>query len=144
VLHSVNADDPEDHLRLLEVLAIGLGNLATNNAILRNGGAVVVLNPEHAAVLANAGLSRADIAAALRDLAAHPRADIERYGSAFMNWSKDEDTFHCFASPEQILVLMAGGSGLYSMVMPSWCAGAHRNSAISVKVEMDQACEIPG
>jgi hypothetical protein len=61
-----------------------------------------------------------------------------------MGWSKDEDTFRCFASPDQILVIMAGGSGLYSMVMPSWCAGAHRNSAISVKVELDQACEIPG
>lgn len=144
VLHSVDADDPEDHLRLLEVLAIGLGNLATNNAILRDGGAVVVLNPEHAGVLAGAGLSRADVAARLMDLAAHPRADIERYGSAFMGWSEEQSVYHCFSSPEQILVLMAGGSGLYSMVMPTWCGGAHHNPAVSVRVELDQACEIPG
>jgi hypothetical protein len=26
--------------------------------------------------------------------------------------------------------------------MPSWCAGEHRNSAVSVKVEIDQFCEI--
>jgi hypothetical protein len=144
VLYSVDADEPEDHLRLLEVLAIGLGNLATNNAILRNGCAVVVLNPEHASTLAAAGLSREDIAARLCELAVHSRADMERYGGAFMNWSKEEDAYHCFASPEQILVLMAGGSGLYSMVMPSWSAGPHRNSAISIKLELDQACEIPG
>jgi len=144
VLHSVDADDPEDHLRLLEMLAVGVANLATNNAILRNGSAVVVLNPEHAAVLANAGLSRADVAGRLMELAAHPRALIERYGRAFMGWSQDAATYPCFSSPEQILVLMAGGSGLYSMVMPSWCGGAHHNPAISVKVELDQACEIPG
>ena len=144
MLYSVDADNPEDHVRLLEVLAIGIGNLATNNAILRGGCAVVVLNPEHAATLAAAGLSREDIAARLCELAVHSRAEMERYGSAFMNWSKPEDEYHCFGSPEQILVLMAGGSGLYSMVMPSWSAGAHRNPAISVKLEMDQACEIPG
>jgi hypothetical protein len=144
VLYSVDADKPEDHLRLLEVLAIGLGNLATNNAQLRNGTAVVVLNPEHAATLANAGFSRQDVAARLCALAVHPRADIERYGGAFMGWSKTEEIYPCFSSPEHILVLMAGGSGLYSMVMPSWSAGAHRNPAISVKIELDQACEIPG
>jgi hypothetical protein len=143
VLYSVDADDPEDHEKLLGVLAVGLGNLATNNAILRNGSAVVVLNPDHAAVLGNAGLSREDVAARLQQLAVHPRADIERYGKAFMNWSKDEEMFHCFHDPSQILVVMAGGSGLYSMVMPSWCAGGHRNSPVSVKVELDQACEIP-
>ena len=38
---------------------------------------------------------------------------------------------------------MAGGSGLYSMVMPSWCAGEHKNSPVSVQVETDQFCEIP-
>ncbi|MFP6816213.1 MAG: hypothetical protein VB949_11175 [Pseudomonadales bacterium] len=144
VLYSVDADDPENHLRLLEMLAIGLANLATNNAILRNGCAVVVLNPEHATALAAADLNREDIASRLCELATHSRADIERYGRDFMGWSADEEMFHCFASPEQILVLMAGGSGLYSMVMPSWSAGAHRNPAISVKLELDQACEIPG
>ena len=39
--------------------------------------------------------------------------------------------------------VVAGGSGLYSMVMPSWCAGTHSNSAVSVKVEADMFCEIP-
>ena len=46
--------------------------------------------------------------------------------------------------PEQILILQAGGSGLYSMVMPSRCAGTHSNAAVSVKVEADLFCEIPG
>jgi hypothetical protein len=48
-----------------------------------------------------------------------------------------------FNDPSQILILQAGGSGLYSMVMPSWCAGTHCNTAVSVKVEADMFCEIP-
>jgi hypothetical protein len=144
VLHSNDADDPEDHLRLLEVLAVGLSNLATNNAIIRNGSGVVVLNPDHAQVFARAGLDRRAIAEALCELCRHSRADVERYGRAFMNWSKGDDWFDCFFDPEQILVLTAGGNGLYSMVMPTWCAGAHKNPAISVKLEVDQYCEVPG
>ena len=144
VLHSIDADDPQDHQRLLELLAIGLTNLATNNAILRSGSAVVVLNPDHAQVFARAGMDRADVLQALCELCRHPRADIERYGSAFMNWSKGDDWFPCFAEPEHILLLTAGGNGLYSMVMPTWCAGAHKNPAVSVAIESDQFCEVPG
>ena len=50
VMYSGDADDPEDVNKLLEVLAIGLANMATNNAVLTGGGAVVVLNPEHAKI----------------------------------------------------------------------------------------------
>ena len=144
VLHSIDADDPEDHLRLLEVLAVGLSNLATNNAIIRNGSGVVVLNPDHAQVFARAGLDRQDVVQALLELCRHPRADVERYGGAFMNWSRGDEWFPCFFEPEQILLLTAGGNGLYSMVMPTWCAGEHNNPAVSVEIETDQFCEVPG
>jgi hypothetical protein len=56
----------------------------------------------------------------------------------------EDEKRYVFTAPENILILMAGGSGLYSMVMPSWCAGANRNAASSVLVEADQFCEIPG
>ncbi len=143
VVYSGDADDPDNHLRLLEVLAIGMTNMATNNAVLRNGSVVVVLNPEHAFILSGAGLSREDVAARLFELAHHPRAELERLASAFAGRAGDGELVGCFESPAQILILMAGGSGLYSMVMPSWCAGAHRNSAVSVRVETDPSCEIP-
>jgi len=143
VLYSGDGDDPENHLRLLQMLAFGLANLATNNAVLRNGSAVVVLNPEHAGMLAAAGISRQQVAEKICEYACHPRADVERFASDFAG-SASAEVLSCFRGPEQILVLMAGGTGLYSMVMPSWCAGKHRNSPVSVKVETDQACEVPG
>ncbi|MEJ6592789.1 MAG: hypothetical protein QNL99_12480 [SAR86 cluster bacterium] len=144
VIFSGDADDPDNHLHLLQILALGLTNMATNNAILGNGSATVILNPEHASILANAGLDREAVAAQLYALCVNSTAEMARLVPGFAR-SKGPDTMrHSFHSAENILILMAGGSGIYSMVMPSWCAGAHRNSASSVRVDADQFCEIPG
>lgn len=150
VLFSGDADNPESPNALLDVLAIGLANLATNNAILRGGSAVVVLNPEHASVLAGAGLNRADIQQGLFERATHPVDDMIRVAPGLAGRSKTggaastEASKAAFKQAEDIIVIMAGGSGLYSMVMPSWCAGPHQNSAVTVAIETDQFCEVPG
>ncbi len=146
VLYSGNADDPEDEDKLLRVIAIGLANMATNNAVLTGGCAVVVLNPEHAQILARANLSREAAARRLWELTHLPVADRQKYATAFSGSREaaaQNDTYPVFPAPESILILTAGGSGLYSMVMPSWCAGKHRNSAVSVVVEAEQFCEVP-
>ncbi|MEM7001877.1 MAG: hypothetical protein AAF529_13900 [Pseudomonadota bacterium] len=144
VIYSPNADDPEDADKLLKQLAVGLANLATNNAILTGGAATVVLNPEHADVLARNNLSRQAASQRLWELTHLSKADRTEFGGPFSGRHKDDDgaTYAAFPSPEHILLLVAGGVGLYSMVMPSWCAGAHNNSAVSVAVETDQFCEI--
>ena len=144
VLFSGSGDDPERHERLLEILAIGLANLATNNAGLRGGAAVVVLNPEHAAILADAGLSRAEVAERLCILASHPFKTLARYEPAFAGKPGERQRLPCFDGPTDIVILTAGGAGLYSMVMPTWCAGPHRNRAVQVRVDTDQFCEVPG
>lgn len=143
VIYSGNADDPDDAEKLLEVLAIGVANMATNNAVLTGGGAVVILNPEHAKILADAKLSRRDITQRLWQLTHVPKERLVRYAAAFAVRIKG-DEYSCFQSADDILLLMAGGSGLYSMVLPSWCAGAHRNRYVSEPVELDLYCEIPG
>ncbi len=140
VLFSGNADDPEQHKRLLSMLAIGLANAATNNAVLTNGCATVVLNPDHAQVLSDAGLSREDVAHEIHERCFFSNEELTKL-SGFSGGGDDKR--YCFAGPEQILIMMAGGSGLYSMVMPSWCAGAHKNSPSSVVVEADFFCEVP-
>ena len=144
VMFSGDADDPKSADALLQVLAIGLSNLATNNAILRGGSAVVVLNPDHSTTLVNAGFDRAAIQAALHERAANSIEEMMGVAPGLAGRSKDgEETKRAFSKPEDILVLMAGGSGLYSMVMPSWCAGPHKNSAVTVAIETDQYCEVP-
>ena len=143
VLFSGSGDDPERHERFLEILAIGLANLATNNAGLRGGAAVVVLNPEHAAILADAGLSRAQVAERLCTLASYPVTELARYEPAFAGKPGKRERLPCFDCPSDIVILTAGGTGLYSMVMPTWCAGPHRNRAVRVRVDTDQYCEVP-
>ncbi len=144
VLYSGNADDPEDAEKLLTQLAVGIANMATNNAILTGGAAVVVLNPEHAAILSRANLSREGIAQRLWELTHLPLSQLRQFGGDFAKRFGDGDgEYRAFNQPEDILILTAGGSGLYSMVMPSWCAGAHKNSAVSVLVDNNQFCEIP-
>ena len=49
---------------------------------------------------------------------------------------------YAFRSHEDILLLVAGGTGLYSMVMPTWCAGPHRNRYVTKKIELEAYCEV--
>jgi len=142
VLYAGDGDDPEGYKVLLDLLAMGLANAPSNNAILTGGAATVVLNPEHSTVLYKAGLSRQDIARELYERCYLEPAQVKHLMPAFSGDNPSRRM--AFRGPEQILILQAGGSGLYSMVMPSWCAGTHSNAAVSVKVEADLFCEIPG
>ena len=143
VLYSDNADDPEDAEKLLNVLSVGLANLATNNAIFCSGTALVVLGPKHADVLARANMNREVVQRRLWELTHHPTADHDRYGQQFGSRFSGP-TYPAFAAPENILVMVAGGSGLYSMVMPNWGGADHGNCPVSVKVRHDLYCEVPG
>ena len=142
VIFAGDGDDPEAYKTLLDLLAMGLANAPSNNAILTGGAAVVVLNPEHSAVLGKAGLSRQDVASELYGRCFLEGEMVKRLMGAFAGDNPQRRM--AFKSPDQILILQAGGSGLYSMVMPSWCAGAHANSAVSARVAADIFCEIPG
>lgn len=146
--HSVmsvgDADDPASAMRLLRSLAHSVGNLCSNNAYFHRGTAVVVLNPEHAAILAAAGLTREGTQSAIFEFSKNPRSVLRALNPAFTGRGGDDDErLASVASPADILVLMAGGAGIYSTVFPSWGAGGHGNPAVSVRVELGQACEVP-
>ena len=144
VIFSADGDDLNAYQYLLNVLAVGLTNAATNNATLTRGTATVVLNPDHANLLAGAGLSRADIAAEIFSRSKISVEEMRQLVPGFSGAANATGDRYAFTGPEQILIIMAGGSGLYSMVMPSWCAGTHKNSPSSVKVESEFFCEVPG
>jgi len=142
VLFAGDGDDPDSYKVLLDLLAMGLANAPSNNAILTGGAATVVLNPEHSKVLQDAGLGRQDIASEIYERCYLEPDMVKHLMPAFSGDNPPRRM--AFNGPEQVLILQAGGSGLYSMVMPSWCAGTHCNAAVSVKVEADMFCEIPG
>ena len=111
--------------------------------MIRGGTVAVVLNPEHAQMLGNAGWSRKRVQAEIFERAQAPRSNW-RFLRPELDVSPDDDPLEpCFESAEQVLVLVAGGPGLSSAVMTSWCAGAHRNAAVTKVVEYGEVCELP-
>lgn len=143
VIGVVDADDPTTPDRLIHSLAKALANVSTNNAALRGGQAAVALNPDHASVLAAAGHDLASVRGAIVD-AAVVRGEQLLESGATMGRPEPDAVLRCFRQAEDLLVFVAGGGGLYSVVFASWCAGPHRNRAVTMPIEVGQACEIPG
>ncbi len=149
--HSVifvgDADDPTASDRLVRTLAMTLANVGSNNAHFGRGSAVVILNPDHIGVLAAAGYDRMSLAEALAERATNPRALMHELNPSMVRAGRPgdaDDRMRVFRSPEELVIIAGGGSGLYSMVLPSWGAGPHVNPSVSARIELDQACEIPG
>lgn len=138
----VDADDDTNPRRMLHSFAKGFANVTTNNVALRFGQAPLALNPDHAAVLAGAGYSRRDIQEAIVEMAVISAEEVVESGAG-MSIPEPGSTIRCFKEPDDVLVFVAGGGGLYSAVFPTWCAGPHRNRAVTVEVEVGQACDVP-
>jgi hypothetical protein len=145
--HSVisvsDADDPTSADRLIRSLGATVANLGSNNAHFHRGSVAIALNPDHAAVLAKAGWSRVEVQQRIWTAAHQPRAVVRSLNPTFAGRGADEDLLPALARPEDILVFVAGGSGLYSMVFPSWGAGSHANQYVCERIDIGQACDIP-
>ena len=99
--------------------------LAVNNAPISQGEYFVVLGPEHAASLAAAGMTRRDVQSYLFDHARMPAGLFRRHFEelAWAQWMKEVADDHLLpmtAEPDNIRVLVAGGPGKHSLVVPSW------------------------
>jgi hypothetical protein len=104
------------------------------------------LGPKHASALSRADHTRESIQERLWQLTHAPKTEHIKYGGEFGKAFRDdpEGTYPRIPTPKNILVMVAGGIGLYSMVMPNWGGAANANSAVSVKVESEFFCAIPG
>lgn len=142
-LFTGDADDPAAAEGLIDALASVLANTGSNNSHLGGHAAVaVILNHDHASILAQHGYTREMLQTALSERAVTPRETLLKMNSKML--VGDEAMIPAVRDPHDILVLVAGGSGLYSMVMPSWCAGPHGNIAVHEPIEIRQSCELPG
>lgn len=145
--HSVvsvsDADDPTSADRLVRSLAAAVGNLASNNAHFHRGTVAIALNPDHAAVLGAAGWSRAEVQRRVWEASHHRRDVLRALNPGFAGRGADDDLLPSVPTPSDLLVFVAGGGGLYSMVFPSWGAGGHANPFVTELVDLGQACEVP-
>jgi hypothetical protein len=98
-----------------------------NNNVGMCGEMMLVLGPEHAKILADHGMSKDDIRA---ELHRRMRLRFSSMGVALRNWYRNRrpaidvgpevEEIPYLDDPSQILILVAGGPGLHSMVVPSF------------------------
>jgi hypothetical protein len=112
---------------IMTKIASVMATLGSNNAAMIGSEFFVVLCPEHAAQAAAEGWSREDVQLFLYDRARLPaglfRAQFGHDRSASAPWTRDlpDDAMIPMASPpDRVRVLVAGGGGKHSCVIPSW------------------------
>jgi hypothetical protein len=144
VMAVVDKDDPEGPERLLRVLAASIANAGSNNTYFGAGAVLVVLNPVHARILADSGFSRSAIQQRLAELAVNPRSVLSRFAPFNPITPREpDDLLPAVRKPENIILAVAGGPGIYSAVFNSWGGGRTGGVAVVKQIEFEFACELP-
>jgi hypothetical protein len=122
-VHDQEADG--DPTLILGKMASSMASLGLNNAPISQGEWFVLFGPEHAHSLARAGLSRDDVSSYLFDHARLPAGTFRRHFSelAWAEWMKrsaDDHPVPMTDHPDNIRVMVVGGPGKHSSVIPSW------------------------
>jgi hypothetical protein len=132
--HQVACDarEPEQVLEALaDVVAAG-GRVAA-----RGQEFGVVVGPNHAALLARRGWSKAEVRRFLVAHAVRSAGDLRRMGKLppDLAGSDDAEPVPAVERPEDLLLVVAGGdAGAYSAVMPGW-AGRRHSAAVTRRLE---------
>jgi hypothetical protein len=118
-------------------LASVMTTLGSNNAVMVDSEFFVVLCPEHAALAAGEGWSRQDVQRYLYQKARMPlglrRGHFDLAGPAWIRSLDDPDALvPMTADPEDIRVMVAGGPGKHSCVIPAW-GSISRSATVSVE-----------
>ena len=120
--HDMESDSPAP---ILDKCASVMATLGSNNAPVSGAEFFVVLGPEHAATIAAAGWERRDVQSYLFERARLPAAQL-RGAFEVTQWRPwlhalgDDDAMPLTDHPDNIRVLVAGGAGKHSCVIPSW------------------------
>jgi hypothetical protein len=116
-----------------------VGATTANNNVYLDGEPLIILGPEHAATLAGSGWSKADFKRRLWQ-ATHVRLgrfsaeNIARFATIapdrFLDRPADAEVPWC-VSPEDLMVIVAGGPGKHSAVVPTF--GATRSVTLPIE-----------
>lgn len=119
--HNINDHVSTEAEGVMVTVAGSLASMGSNNAYL-HGGPVLAFGPEHAAIVAGAGMSKADVGQYVFENARVPREIWERGGMAQMA----DDPFAAESSvpiirrPEDLLTIVVGGFGRHSSWLPTF------------------------
>ena len=123
--HNVHDMESQAPAGILEKVASVMATLGSNNAPVSFAEFFVVLGPEHAATIAAAGWTRRDVQSFLYERARLPAGRLRKAFEVVQvrPWlpALDDDALAPITDhPDNIRVLVAGGAGKHSCVIPSW------------------------
>jgi len=134
--HNVHDMESPGPTGILDKVASAMATTAQNNACISQGEYLVALCPEHAATCADAGWSRSDVASYLFQRARLPvgelkRAFAHRAWTPWMQSLQDGEAAPMTGHPDNIRIMVVGGAGRHSSVIPSW--GMTRSVTVPVE-----------
>ena len=124
--HNVHdAEAAGDPRLILGKIASAMTSLGQNNAPISQAEYFIVLGPEHAASIAERAMTRRDVSNFLFNEARLPAHVFRRHFQelAWANWMKavdDDVLLPMTGDADNIRVLVSGGPGKHSLVVPSW------------------------
>ena len=123
--HNVHDMESNDPAAVLDKVASVMTQWGSNNAPISQGEYFVALCPEHAALCADDGWTREHVASYLFNRARVRVGDARAAfaGQAWAPWQlrlRDDDFVAMTEHPRNIKVLVVGGPGKHSCVIPSW------------------------
>jgi hypothetical protein len=124
--HNFHDMESEEPVRLLTKAASVMTTLGSNNACISQGEFFVVLCPEHAATIAGHGWSREDVQSFLFEHARLPRGTLRgafdslAWHESLLAVEDDDAMLPMTEEAGNIRIVVAGGAGKHSCVIPSW------------------------
>ena len=119
--HNINDHVSTRAPGILATVSASMANMGANNSYL-HGEPVLALGPEHAAILAAAGMSKDDIRRHLFEHARIPRDIWTRGGMANMGPEQfpDAESIPVMSDPDSLIVMVLGGFGRHSSWLPTF------------------------
>lgn len=120
--HDMESEAPEN---ILDKAASVMATLGCNNACISSAEFFICLCPEHAQTIAAAGWGRKEVQEYLYQKARRSAKELRqqfhlRVWQDWMEESPDEEFLPVTDSPENIAIVVVGGAGKHSCVIPSW------------------------
>jgi hypothetical protein len=140
--HDINGQDATKASSFLRIVASSLTSAGSSNFRFVTGSDLVLcLGPEHAAIVARDGLTKDDIKDTLfktarvpLDLVSEEHLVARKKAPAQHGEFDGKSPIPIVLNKENILIIVAGGSGLHSSWMPSW--GGPRHRAVTKLIRM--------
>ena len=134
--HNVHDMESSDPAAILDKAASAMTSLGSNNAPVSGGEFFVMLCPEHAAACAAAGWTREHVASYLHERARMRAGDLRAAFNlrAWAPWQEalpDDALMPITEHPTNIKIIVVGGPGKHSSVIPSW--GMTKSATVPVE-----------